>query len=382
MRTVFEKLKRNAYGLSAFAFLGVAMAPAFLATQPAAAEQLTTRSVAMGSSTPSASGVSYKISFTTATQSDIKGIVVQFCSESPILSSNNCTKPSGMTIGSTVTDTSNLTGGGTWTGAVSDSVLTITNASGGEVNDSVDVSVDVGGFTNPSTEGTFYARIVTYATTTDAESYATGVLGDHVDAGGVALSTAEAVDISATVQETLTFCVSGVAPSDGCAGTTSPSLTLGTGTPVVLDTDDVYTGTVYYQLSTNAIGDTSVRMKSANAGLVSGSNSIDPLESATEALGPKPMQAGKDSAKSAFGIRSGTPSGTEGTLAPVAPYSHGTDYGNDPTQITSTYGDIIAQATGALLNINTPLIFAATAGPTTPAGVYTGSFSLIASSSY
>lgn len=381
MRTVFEKLKRNLYGLSAFAFLGVAMAPAFLATQSVAAAQLTERNITMSSSTPSASSQIYQVNFKAASTSAIQGVVVQFCAGSPIMTSNVCDLPTGMTVGSTIDATSGFAGGGTWAGNVaSGNILRVTNASGGSVNTGTNLSVTVSGFTNPSTEGTFYARVVTYATTAGANAYTTGNLGTHVDNGGIALSTARAVNISATVQETLTFCVSGGAPADGCAGVTEPSLTLGTGTPVVLDTDNVYTGTVYYQLSTNAIGQTSVRIKSADAGLRSGSNMIDPLAGASAT--PVNMQAGKDSGTSAFGIRSDAPTGDEGTLVPQLPYNHASNYGNNPTNITSTYGDVISQATGALLNINTPLIFAATAGPTTPAGVYTGSFSLIASSSY
>lgn len=383
MRKVLEGLKRNAYGFAAFAFLGVAVAPAILATQPASAALITTRSIEMSSSAPSETAQTYNVKFTTATASNIQGVVVHFCAESPIIGSATCTKPSGMTIGSTVGTVGGLNSG-TWTGAVASDVLRITNASANtSVPSDTNVTIPISGFTNPdNTVKTFYARIVTYATPANATSYTAGNIGTHIDAGGVALSVAQTVNVSATVQETLTFCVSGTQPASGCATTTTASLTLGTGTPTILDTAAVYDGTVYYQLSTNAVGNTVVRIKSANAGLTSGGNSIAPLAGASAAA--VAMVSGSTPPNvSAFGIRTATPiAGGTGTVSPAVPYNSTTLYGNDSTAITSTYGDDIATATGALLNKNVPLVFGATAGPTTPAGVYTNQFALIASSSY
>lgn len=387
MRTVFEKLKRNAYGLSAFAFLGAAMAPVLIAAQPVSAGQMTERSITMSSSATSATAQTYQLKFKAQTAGSIQGIVVDFCdsasSGSPIIGSANCSLPAGMTVGATVGSVGGeLTG--TWSATrtqASNRTLVLTKAGGDTLTSGGDVEVTVTGFTNPSNARTFYARVLTFTTTALANAYTSGTTGAYVDAGGVALAATQAVNVTATVQETLTFCVSGAVPTDGCGGVTSPTLVLGTGTPAVLDPAAVYPGTVNYQLSTNAVGATNVRIKGADAGLRSGSNLIDPLELATTTA--VAMQAGQTSSKSAFGIRSaGASVGGTGTISLVAPYDHATNYGNDPTSITSTYGDIIATATGALLNKNVPLTFGATAGPTTPAGVYTGAFSLIASSSY
>lgn len=338
------------------------------------AAHATSNSIQMSTSAPSATSATYTIKFTTATTSNIQGVVIDFCSNSPILGTS-CTAPSGMTVGSTIGTIVGLNPTSGWAGAVSGGKLTLTNASGASVTSGTAVTIPISGFTNPSTTGTFYARIVTYATNTAANAYTSASPGTHVDDSGVALSTTTSIQVSATVAESLTFCVSAAAPGNGCTSTTTPSIELGHGTPVILDTSAVDTATVYFQLSTNASGATAVNMKGSSANLTSGSNTI-PATGATAAT----ITAGT----AAFGMRSSGGTGGTGTVTATAPYNSGSQYGMDDTGsgVTATYGDQIASASGAILNVNTPLVFAATAGATTPAGIYTASYSLIATSSY
>lgn len=386
MSTALQILQRNAYGVMALLFLLAAMLPTLLLPKLASAAQITARSITMSSSEPSASAT-YEIEFDVATTGNIKGVVVDFCDESPIIGDTDCTLPTGMTVGTSVDATSGFTGGGSWTGGSINSsrTLTVTNASGGSVTTSSTITITVSGFTNPSAEQTFYARILTYADNTDVSSYTATNIADSTDAGGVALATANEINVSATVQEALVFCVSKSAPTAGCSGTDDPNIVLGTGTPVTLDGAAVYDDTIFYQVSTNAAGTTTIRMKGASAALTSGSNTIPAIASANATAAE--MIPGNDvGGVAAFGMRSdsGSQTGT-GSVTLAAPYNHATNFGNDPNNtdgITSTYGDIISTIAGVAENKNIPLTFGATAAATTAAGIYTASFTLIASPSY
>jgi hypothetical protein len=380
MQTIIQAIQRSTYAFAVFAIAFAAVLPALLAPLNASAAQITTRSVKMSSSATSAASVTYEINFTTATTGVIQAVVVDFCEESPILGNATCTIPTGMTVGTTVASQTGLTAG-TWTGSTiqSGKTLVVSNGSGASVASGQAVSMTVGGFTNKSTAGTFYARIFTFSTTVGANAYTSGTPGTHIDSGGVALATTNAIGITATVQETLSFCVSAAAPGNGCTGTTAPTIILGNGgSPSILDTAAVYTSTVYHQLSTNAQGATIVRIKGSSA-LTSGSNTIAPTATSTT---PFTITAGT----AAFGARSSVGTGGTGTVTPQAPYNNGAQYGLDTTtsndNVTSTYGDTLASATGPILNVNSPLVFGATAGAATPAGIYTASYSLIATSSY
>lgn len=376
--TIFQK---NIYAIMIVVLISFVLMPALLAPLNVSAAQVTARNIKMSTATPS-TAAQYEINFTTATTNTIQGVVIDFCSQSPIIGNATCTLPTGMTVGATVSSQTGLTAG-TWTGSTAQAggskTLVITNGSGASVSSGQAVSITVTGFTNPSTTGTFYARIFTFATTAGANAYTSGTPGTHVDDGGVALSTTSSIGVSATVQESLTFCVSAAAPGTGCTSTTTPSIIIGNGgSPSILDTANVYTSSIYHQLSTNAQGTTTVRVKGSSA-LTSGSNTINPTATSTT---PFTITAGT----AAFGIRSATSTGGTGTVTPQAPYNHASNYGLDTTtsndNVTATYGDTLATATGAILNANSQVIFGATAGATTPAGIYTASYSLVATSSY
>lgn len=346
--------------------------PTILAV-PVSADRTTSTSIKMDSSVPGATAQEYTVGFTTATTSVIQGIVIEFCSNSPIIATS-CTAPSGMAYGTTIGDITGLNPTTGWSATTTGSRVVLTHASGASVNASTPVTIEIGGFTNPNSTGTFYARIVTYDTPSGATDYTSTTPGTHIDDGGVALSTTTSIGVTASVHETLTFCVSAVAPSNACAGTTTPNITLGHGSPATLDTSAVDTATVHFQLSTNAAGATAVAMRGDSADLTSGSNTIPGVGGTATTI---------TAGTAGFGMRSTGGTGGTGSVSAQAPYNggSGSQYGMD-SSVTSTYGDQIATASGPVLNVNTPLIFAATAGATTPAGVYTASFSLVATSAY
>jgi hypothetical protein len=275
--------------------------------------------------------------------------------------------------------------------------------------------------TNPSTVGTFYARILTYNLDTgDIASYAPGTEGttNLVDYGGVALSTVNNITITAKVQESLTFCTSGlkagstnaspIDPMDGssggsnCTAATTPTLALGHGTPApgIVDNTAVDQAFAYTQASTNATSGLAIRMHAtnscANAGLSSNGGSTCSI-TGSDNTAAAAVAAGT----SFFGLLVSTSSTTSGvttstgTITPDPNYNDGTHnvestpaavyYGMDNTAnsgVTSTYGDLIASSAGPVSQINNHLMFGATASLTVPAGIYTGAESIIATGTF
>jgi hypothetical protein len=130
------------------------------------------------------------------------------------------------------------------------------------------VSYTLGSITNPTaTNTTFYVRITTYAST--------DTTGGSTDTGTVAASTATQISVSATVDESLTFCTgtSGIT-SSSCAGATGSSVALGT-----ITTSSTGSGTSQIGITTNAGSGYAVTV--AGNTLTSGSNTITALASQT-----------------------------------------------------------------------------------------------------
>lgn len=382
MSTLTQKLKRNAYGAAAILLTAAITIPNVLVGTVSAA-QVTERSIQMSSSTPSASGQTYKVKFDLATTGQVQGIVVDFCDESPLIG-GACTLPTGMTLGTTVASATvdTVADSGTWTAAIEDtSAVALQNATTGLNTSGETFEVELSGFTNPSTTGTFYARIMTYGTASHVDTYVStnpNVGGTRVDEGGVALSTAAEINVSAAVMETLTFCVSAAAPDPDCTNTTTPSLALGHGSPLAIDSTAVDVAGAYFQLSTNASGNTIVNMRTGNVsgGLDSGANTIPAVNDPTT---PQAIVAGTEE----FGVRVQNGTGGTGTVTAASAYAGGAgEYNMRTAQASGTYGDTIANATGPTGSMNVPLTFAATASSTTAAGIYTADITLIATSSY
>src|SRR6185437_12247512 len=174
-------------------------------------------------------------------------IVVQFCGDTPIIGSTTCTTTTAADAQFTASPAvSNQSATAGCSIATFTTVAALsTNNTAVEISNSTPVnftttpcaiSFDITTGINPSNTASFYARIYTYASQANANAYTiAGAGGTYVDYGGVALSTVAQISITATVQETLTFCTSAASPGAGCSGTTTPNLTIGTGSPPVLD---------------------------------------------------------------------------------------------------------------------------------------------------
>jgi hypothetical protein len=426
----------------------------FIIDSNANAAQLQSRSIQMSDSAPSGTSipvstvgsgtnVTYRVSFTTVGTAN--SLIIDFCKEDPIIG-DTCTAPTGMVTSgvglATVTSGGNIQGGGAWTVA-SSSAGHITVAKGtGSAATAGAQQFDLTGITNPSSSNctspalacSFYARIYTYSvtdpTTATPNPYSgpTGP-GSYVDYGGIALSTASTIQITARVQEQLTFCVSNADPAtwttpnnDDCAdqqvGQNPPVVTLGVsvgaGQPV-LDPSRVDTGSIYSQVSTNATHGAVIDMRNSNTlcgGLSadSGNTCAIPAVNSGSSTGA-PIVAGT----AAFGMCSVTYSPSSpvdstivGSMTPNAPYFHSGNSCTDATpwygmdtggaggttpsnggspatnlgNVESTFGSIVAATTTPVHHADNHYVFAATPSLTTPAGIYTANLNMIATGTF
>jgi hypothetical protein len=227
-------------GIVAMALTMFASGPAF-----AAAGVLGSRSAKLDNSAGNAANVTATFLVTPGSAATIKGVKFSLCT-SPLLSVS-CTSPAGATLAA-ATAGSQLKNGGaigfpyaapTYTSTTD---VCFTNATGNAFNGSTDT------FTFPlqvihlptAINSEFYLREQTWST---ADCTTTAV-----DFGGFAESTSQQLAVTASVQETITFCV-GVTITTACTVVGSGAVPL---TPNVMSTGAVSTATAKMSASTNA----------------------------------------------------------------------------------------------------------------------------------
>lgn len=381
----FRISSRRAGRIATTAALLVATIVPSFAPALASAAVLTDRSVALSSSAKGASGVSYNFKFVQET--DAPEVVIQFCTNSPLIG-EFCDAPAGMVV-----TTANAGAGVTTIRSATGSTIKLTKTAGSTED------ITITGITNPSGAGTVYARILTYANTTDADVYnvtnAASAVGTAVDQGSVAFAITDSVSVSGAVLETLTFCVSGgeLTSTDCATGYSAPVLTLGEdvgdGTKA-LNATNVSTGSIYTKLSTNAVKGAVVSLKSTAgvnqpgnvpcAGLAlygTGTCSI----AAAGTTGSFIAGAGK------FGVRATLPTTNDGSdnngIIALEDEYDTSDYRLDASAAIGTYGSPLFNTSGGYANNrNVTLTFGATAAPNTPAGKYSAAISLIATGTF
>jgi hypothetical protein len=395
VKELTQTIKGNIYGFAVLLLALSVLLPSIAALQTSAA-QITTRSIQMSDATPAHAATTYKVTFTAGSSYNLQGMVVDFCDDSPIIGSSSCTGTAGTEVPNfTGTSVSAVTGAGTgtWTPSTLNSgrTVTLSNSSTNNVTSSTTISFDVTA-TNPSdtdggagTAGTFYARIYTFASNTSPAGYTVAAPGTYVDYGGIALSTTNAIAISATVQETLTFCVSGttIPSTNGCGSATSASIVLGAGTPPTISFDQIYTKSVYSQISSNGSNGSVVRIKGASTDLISGSNSIARVGNDTTAASIPATATGGATSGGGFGAQLATGATTFGSFGAVqAPFNGTSNSYGMHSGVSGTYGATLVSASGAIVDGNMTLTFGAAAGTATPAGIYQANYSLIATSTY
>ena len=364
--------------------MGVAVALLFASIAPAlvptlvAADQVTERSIALSSSSKSATGVTYNVDFTAVGAAG--AFVVDFCNDSPILG-QTCTAPTGFSASGAASTTSGFTG---VTGSTSQVVVV------GTINASDQVSVALTGINNPTTTDPLYARIVTFDTQAHAEAYTSTTPGTGVvDNGGVAIAITDTVGVSGAVLESMTFCAAKVTITADCANASAntPVLKLGetVGTTVALDSTHVSTGDIYTQISTNASGGAIVSLKSGAP-----CGGLKRVEAAACDIAPA-VTGGISAGNAKFGVKAAaaadTGSNPNGTFQAINGYGSSTFLLNwvsgNATGVGSAYGDpILDTASAPANNKNMKLTFGASINNSTPAGLYSADLNLVATGKF
>lgn len=327
---------------------------------PATAAPLTPRALTLSSSAPSPATATYTFTFTPPSSTNIKSVNIDLCdSASGTCSPAGTGVPAGLTSTSATTGTvSGIGSGGSWTGTfTTNGRLRIANAS--NTGSPTSVSIAINSITNPTAaNSTFWARITTYS---DA-AWTT-----PIDTGTVAASTANQITVSASVDESLTFCTGATGiTNSSCAGATGTSVNLGT-----LTTSSTGNGTSQIGVSTNSGSGYAITVNGTT--LTSGGNTVAALASQTAST-QNTAQFGinlRDNATPNVGVDA---DGT-GTATPTANY-------NTADQYRFVTGDQIASKASADNFRRFHVSYIANIAGATPAGAYTTTLTYIATATF
>jgi hypothetical protein len=353
----------------------------------AAQTQATFRQVKM-SSAKTATTTRYEVSFKTAQTyaiAGLKGIVIEFCADTPLVDSTTCTNPNSFsTAGVTGLTTAGTMDASGWSAAAIDTNkgIALSKAGGNAgtiaIGDTQTITVD--GILNPNAIGTFYARIYTYASTAAATGFlAASGPGAYLDFGGAAMSIANEITVTAKVQETLTFCVM---VTGTCGSPVGAAVALGV-SGVLISTTAGYTGTSLLGLAHNAVNGVTIRAKAATltsgagstitaTGAGAGTCTADSTTSTVEQFGFRISSLGS-------GITNGAGNYAAGTCLGAGFHAFNTT--NLATTATA-YGESILQSTAAQNESESTVEYFAKGATTSDAAVYTSTFTYIATGSY
>lgn len=351
----------------------------------------------MSTSAASASAT-YKLTFTPVTTA--QELIVDFCANDPLIS-DSCTFSSATvpTISSPTSDlgTAASVGSGSPVHTIKVTGLTMTGGSAFTINFTA-------GITNPSTNTSFYARILTYPTS-GASGYTpantsgnTPTTGSYTDYGGVALSTAANISIQSKVFETLSYCVF----QSSCG--TAPSLSLGDPTTGALSITNAYVNNnAQYTIATNASGGADVVLRGTTlcrSSTPSDCNTGSASQYTITSMGN--TAATSTTGSEQFGMCMDT-TGANGGLAAVSPYDDPGTGNNCHTGIaTGTYsgsskfafndspstgsnssgGTDIMQSTGAVSSYTGSFVFLGNISATTEAGIYSTDLNTVATGKF
>jgi hypothetical protein len=322
--------------------------PALRKDSVAAYGLVSSRKITLSSSANAATDVTYQVSFVTATTSNIGGLVVDFCSNNPIIG-DSCTAPTSFDVNEAGLAIANQVGVTDWSlNAATDTNTVVLTRTAANVNSSTTITFDLGaaggsdGITNPATTNTtFYARILTYSTNAGATGYTPTVPGSEpplVDAGGVALSTVAQITITSKVQEQLTFCMyTSAVIYTTCTGVSGTAVTLGDTNGVLRTSGAFVDRTTKYNITTNAATGAAIRIKGNT--LTTGSFTIAPVGSTQALSAAGTEQFGFCTFRDAGG-------GTTGLTA-TAPYDGTGGAAGDCSTTTQTAGTGTTGGTGA-----------------------------------
>jgi hypothetical protein len=181
----------------------------------ASGDQLPSRSITLTKAQPSASDT-YSIAFTVPNPETLGSIEVQFCSDSPLIGTP-CAAPVGMNVAAATLSQEAGEIGFTVSSGTANSLILSRAASHAN---SGPVSFVLSNVTDPSTTGSYYARLQTFASTN-----ATGTANDY---GGLAFAINNPLKVTTTVPPYLYFCVGITVTGTDCTTATGDYINLGT----------------------------------------------------------------------------------------------------------------------------------------------------------
>lgn len=252
--------------IAVFMLAGLGLAP-----KSASAAQITGRKLTLSSSSPAAANAttSYTFNFTVPTTGTaLRSLSADICTTA----SGTCTTPTGFVNSSStlVSQPTNLGDGTGWSVSTgTPGSLRISHASNVTLPSGAQTVV-FGNVQNPTTTNqTFYARITTYTGSSWSGA---------VDTGTVAASTANQINLTATVDEALTFCTgtSGITTSS-CAGATGSDVSFGS-----LSASSTQSGLSQMGVGTNGGSGYAITVNGGT--LTSGGNTISALAAQTAAI--------------------------------------------------------------------------------------------------
>lgn len=343
-----------------FAYISVValliVVPLLLFSVPSRAAQVSSRSILISTSVPSATA-SHTIGFTNPTPGVIGSVAFEYCTNSPLLGLP-CTAPAGLSLSGAVLATqTGITGYSINGGLSSANKIVMTRPLAGVL--STASSYRFNNIINPSNSNeTVFVRISTYSNGSAS--------GAAVDNGAVVFNTTTANGLGALgyVPPYLTFCV-GVIIGPNCSGQGN-----------VIEMGDLSrtrsnTATSQFSGATNDVTGFSVAMIGLT--MTSGNNVIP------SSVSPVSSQVGA----SQFGVNlrgnsnpsvGQDPTGV-GTLSPVAPYSTPNQFALDSgaTMATSPLPtDFNIMTVSYLVNVS----------QAQPPGVYSSTFTYVATASF
>lgn len=204
--------------LGVFLLVAVVAAQALLPMQPASAEQIVVRSLRLeaadvnpgglnGGSRPSGaapnvnSTANHAFTYTlpSIVATPVGSMLFEYCTTAADVAGATCVSPTGLdTTAATLGATTGITGLSIENIATNSYRLTRAPGAAAAVPANTVVTATVKGITNPSVLGTFYVRISTYNSLDNT--------GGAIDRGTVAASTADPIELSGVMPESLVFC--------------------------------------------------------------------------------------------------------------------------------------------------------------------------------
>lgn len=264
---------------------------------------------------------SYLLTFTLSSSETLGSIKLQFCSNDPILS-DPCTAPSGFDASGAVLSAQGGETGFAIVGSASDAnTLVIGRAPSLALAGGVTYTFDT--MTNPSTGGSFYARLQTFAS-----NDASGPENDH---GGLALSINGPINISTTVPPFLLFCGGVTITGLDCGSVSGDYINFG-------DINSHATSSAQSQLLTTTNAAFGYTISVNGPTMTSGNNVIDELTTADVAR-PGTPQFGMNLVANVTPTVGANPTGP-GNAAPLSNY-------DQPDFFRYASGDSIATVNSA-----------------------------------